>query len=71
MLPVILDLSRTEAPTTVIDVTLERIVRIDALLNIAGTVPQIDLFEMKDEQCYTGMEPKLHGARRLHADISR
>ena len=39
--------------------------RIDALLNIAGAVPQIDLFEMTDEQWREGMELKLHGARRL------
>ena len=35
------------------------------LLNIAGAVPQIDLFEMTDEQWQAGMELKLHGARRL------
>ena len=36
--------------------------RVDALLNIAGAVPQIDLFEMSG-----GMPAwcKLHGARRL------
>ena len=39
--------------------------RIDALLNIAGAVPQINLFEMTDEQWNAGMELKLHGARRL------
>jgi hypothetical protein len=36
-----------------------------ALLNIAGAVPQIDLFEMTDEQWKAGMELKLHGARRV------
>lgn len=35
------------------------------MLNIAGAVPQIDLFEMTDEQWNAGMELKLHGARRL------
>jgi len=39
--------------------------RIDALLNIAGAVPQIDLFEMTDEQWEGGLALKLHGARRL------
>ena len=39
--------------------------RMDALLNIAGAVPQIDLFEMTDEQWHDGMALKLHGARRL------
>jgi 3-oxoacyl-[acyl-carrier protein] reductase len=45
--------------------TLDRFGRIDALLNIAGAVPQIDLFEMTDEQWRDGIELKLHGARRL------
>lgn len=35
------------------------------MLNIAGAVPQIDLFEMTDEQWQAGAELKLHGARRL------
>lgn len=39
--------------------------RIDALLNIAGAVPQIDLFEMTDAQWESGLALKLHGARRL------
>jgi 3-oxoacyl-[acyl-carrier protein] reductase len=39
--------------------------RIDALINIAGAVPQIDLFEMTDEQWDSGLALKLHGARRL------
>lgn len=49
----------------VLKLTLDRYGRVDALLNIAGAVPQIDLFEMTDEQWYAGMELKLHGARRL------
>jgi 3-oxoacyl-[acyl-carrier protein] reductase len=60
-----LDLSRQEAPETVVKTTMDRFGRIDVLLNIAGAVPQIDLFEMTDEQWYAGMELKLHGARRL------
>lgn len=64
-LVVALDLSRVDAPEAIIKTTLDRFNRIDALLNIAGAVPQIDLFEMTDEQWYGGMELKLHGARRL------
>jgi 3-oxoacyl-[acyl-carrier protein] reductase len=45
--------------------TLDRFGRIDALLNIAGSVPQIDLFEMTDEQWEDGAALKLNGARRL------
>lgn len=64
-LVIALDLSRPDAPETIIKTTLDRLNRIDALLNIAGAVPQIDLFEMTDEQWNAGMELKLHGARRL------
>lgn len=64
-LVIALDLSRPDAPDTVTKTTLDRYGRIDALLNIAGAVPQIDLFEMTDEQWTAGMELKLHGARRL------
>lgn len=60
-----LDLSRPESAATLVKITLDRLGRIDALLNIAGAVPQIDLFEMTDEQWRAGMELKLHGARRL------
>src|SRR5580698_3802939 len=51
-----LDLSQVEAADTVARTTLERFGQIDALLNIAGAVPQIDLFEMTDEQWKAGME---------------
>jgi 3-oxoacyl-[acyl-carrier protein] reductase len=64
-LPLALDLSQVGASKVVVNTTLERFGRIDALLNIAGAVPQIDLFEMKDEEWKAGMELKLHGARRL------
>ena len=64
-LSIALDLSRVESPETVLKTTLDHYGRVDALLNIAGAVPQIDLFEMTDEQWYEGMELKLHGARRL------
>ena len=60
-----LDLSKIESAETLVKATLDRFGRIDALLNIAGAVPQIDLFEMTDEQWRAGMELKLHGARRL------
>jgi NAD(P)-dependent dehydrogenase (short-subunit alcohol dehydrogenase family) len=60
-----LDLSEVAAATTVIERTLAAFGRIDALLNIAGAVPQIDLFEMTDAQWDGGLALKLHGARRL------
>jgi 3-oxoacyl-[acyl-carrier protein] reductase len=60
-----LDLSKVESAETVVKMTVNQFGRIDALLNIAGAVPQIDLFEMTDEQWRAGTELKLHGARRL------
>lgn len=60
-----LDLRKPEAAQEVVDGTLARFGRIDALLNIAGAVPQIDLFEMTDAQWDDGLALKLHGARRL------
>ena len=60
-----LDQSKPEAPGTLIKGTSNRFGKIDALLNIAGAVPQIDLFEMTDEQWQAGMELKLHAARRV------
>ena len=54
-----------EAAQAVVDQALAAFGRIDALLNIAGAVPQIDLFEMTDAQWEGGLALKLHGARRL------
>lgn len=59
------DLADKSAAKQVVEQTLTAFGRIDALLNIAGAVPQIDLFEMTDQQWDDGMALKLHGARRL------
>jgi 3-oxoacyl-[acyl-carrier protein] reductase len=59
------DLMAPTAAEAVVSQTLARFGRIDALLNIAGAVPGNDLFQMTDEQWKTGMELKLHAARRL------
>jgi 3-oxoacyl-[acyl-carrier protein] reductase len=60
-----LDLRDPRPPEIIVKGTLDRFGRIDALVNIAGAVPQIDLFEMTDAQWDDGMALKLHGARRL------
>jgi 3-oxoacyl-[acyl-carrier protein] reductase len=60
-----LDLRKRDSAEILVKKTLDRFGRIDALLNIAGAVPQINLFEMSDEQWQDGLELKLHGARRL------
>ena len=59
------DLADPSAAQAVVDQALAAFGRIDALLNIAGAVPQIDLFDMTDAQWEGGLALKLHGARRL------
>ena len=59
------DLRMPQSAETVVRGTLDRFGRIDALLNIAGAVPQIDLFQLTDAQWDDGMALKFHGARRL------
>jgi len=59
------DLRLVASVDRVINETREKFGRIDALVNVAGAVPQVHLFEMTDEQWNDGAEMKLHGARRL------
>ena len=60
-----IDLQDPQSAKAVIDQTLARHGRIDALLNIAGAVPQVNLFDMTDAQWDGGMAVKFHTARRL------
>ncbi len=60
-----LDLMQATAAEKVVKATMDRFGRIDALVNIAGAVPGLDVFQMTDEQWNAGMELKFHGARRL------
>jgi NAD(P)-dependent dehydrogenase (short-subunit alcohol dehydrogenase family) len=60
-----LDLMAPAAAEIVVKKTLDRFGRIDALLNIAGAVAGLDVFQMTDDQWNAGMELKFHGARRL------
>ncbi|HEY4141065.1 MAG TPA: SDR family oxidoreductase [Pseudolabrys sp.] len=60
-----LDLMATTSAEVVVKSTLDRFGRIDALVNVAGAVAGLDVFQMTDEQWNTGMELKFHGARRL------
>lgn len=64
-LPLALDLRVPAAAKALVDETLKRFGRIDALVNIAGAVPQIDILEMTDAQWEDGLALKLHGARRI------
>lgn len=60
-----LDLREPQSAGLLVRTALDHFGRIDALLNIAGAVPQVDLFEMNDAQWEDGLALKLHGARRL------
>jgi NAD(P)-dependent dehydrogenase (short-subunit alcohol dehydrogenase family) len=60
-----LDLRQPQSAKNIVAGTLQRFGRIDALVNIAGAVPQIDLFRMTDAQWDDGMALKLNGARRM------
>jgi len=59
------DLSQPNTASEIVEKALAAFGRIDALLNIAGAVPQVDVFDMTDAQWDEGMALKLHGARRL------
>jgi 3-oxoacyl-[acyl-carrier protein] reductase len=59
------DLGDAQATRAVVDATMQQYGRIDALLNIAGAVPQVNLFDMTDAQWDGGLAVKFHGARRL------
>jgi 3-oxoacyl-[acyl-carrier protein] reductase len=60
-----LDLREPAAADEVVKQTLDRYGRIDALINVAGAVPQTDLFAMTDTEWNDGLALKFHGARRL------
>jgi 3-oxoacyl-[acyl-carrier protein] reductase len=59
------DLGAPTAPEMVIQEAMKRFGRIDALINIAGAVAGLDVFQMTDDQWDSGMALKFHGARRL------
>jgi 3-oxoacyl-[acyl-carrier protein] reductase len=60
-----LDLREPAAAKALVDGALEQFGRIDALVNIAGAVPQIDMLDMTDAQWDDGLALKFHGARRI------
>lgn len=60
-----IDLREPQSADTVVKGTIDHFGQIDALLNIAGAVAQIDMFDMTDAQWDDGMALKFHGARRL------
>lgn len=60
-----IDMSVPTSAQGVVQQTLARFGRIDAVVNIAGAVKQGNLFEMTDEDWAEGLSLKFHGARRL------
>lgn len=60
-----LDLREPSSADAVVKGALDRFGRIDALVNIAGAVPQTDLLAMTDAEWNDGLSLKFHGARRL------
>lgn len=65
ILSVVADLHEATAAEEIVRQAVNRFGRIDALVNIAGAVPQIHLFEMTDKQWDDSMQVKFHSARRL------
>lgn len=65
VLPLALDLRDPASTATVISETRRAFQSIDALINIAGAVPQSDLFAMTDEEWADGLSLKFHAMRRL------
>ena len=59
------DLKSADATTLIVKKTIDAFGRIDAVVNIAGDVPQIDLFEMSDKEWDDGLSLKFHSARKL------
>lgn len=64
-LPIVQDLRDPLAAAQVIADTLAESATIDAIVNIAGAVPQAELLAMTDAQWEDGLALKFHGARRL------
>ena len=64
-LPIAQDLRDPDAASNVITGTLAQSASIDAIVNIAGAVPQAELLAMTDAQWEDGFALKFHGARRL------
>src|SRR5262245_31682764 len=59
------DRAQPYAADAVVAAALQAHGRIDALVNVAGAVPGLDVFAMTDAQWDAGMALKFHGARRL------
>ncbi|WP_231625020.1 SDR family oxidoreductase [Novosphingobium sp. AAP93] len=59
------DLREPDAAASAVRMVLGETGRIDALVNVAGAVPQKDLFSLGDAEWDDGLALKFHAARRL------
>ena len=59
------DLRAPEAAAEVVAAAIEATGRIDAIVNVAGAVPQSTLMTLTDDEWDDGLAMKFHGARRL------
>lgn len=59
------DLRSPESAAEVVASAIEATGRIDAVVNIAGAVPQASLLALTEEEWVDGLAMKFHGARRL------
>lgn len=59
------DLREPSSATAIVTAVQRRFGQINALVNIAGAVPQADLFTMTDAEWDDGLSLKFHGMRRL------
>jgi 3-oxoacyl-[acyl-carrier protein] reductase len=64
-LPIDQDMREAGAANRVVETGLAATGRIDAIVNVAGAVPQTDLFQMTDAEWADGLSLKFHGARKL------
>jgi len=59
------DLRLPETPADLVSATIAATGRIDAIVNVAGAVPQSPLLALTDDEWEDGLAMKFHGARRL------
>ncbi len=59
------DMRNADASDTIVAQTLDKFGQINALVNIAGDVPQVDLFQMSELQWDDSFSLKFHAARKL------
>lgn len=62
---IVADLHQPAAAEDIVRQTIDRFGRIDALVNVAGAVMQINVLQMTDQQWADSMQVKFHSARRL------